>query len=134
MKIYSWKEIIEKTNEDIPELITIIKTKEQEITNLLIQENIKDTLQLKWNAYEQFHKTRKEILGTLNILEQLWYASKELNMRKIFKTWPFFTFNKVDYGSPKITIEVKKLKKEQKEIAKSGEVDREKLKKFIINI
>lgn len=71
MEIQSGKEIIHKTTEDIPGLVQIIKTKEQEIQNVLTQENEKSPLNLKGRTYETFQKTRKEILATLHILDTL---------------------------------------------------------------
>jgi len=47
MRIYTNKEVINKTIEDIPELVQLIKTKEDEIKKLLTQESVENPLELK---------------------------------------------------------------------------------------
>jgi hypothetical protein len=74
MEIHTQKEVINKTRENIPQLVEIIKTKEQEMKDLLTQEKTNSPLTLRGNAYETFQKTRKEILATLDILNKLGYT------------------------------------------------------------
>ena len=134
MKIHTWKEIINKNIDDIPGLVQIIKTKEGELKNLLKQENSECPLNLRWKAYDTFKKTKKEILATLHILDKLWYTWKEWMMRKISNVWPFITFNKVDYNTPKKRRELKEIAEAQEEILKRKDIDRNELNKFRITI
>ena len=134
MKIRTWKEVIDKATDDIPELVQIIKTKEQELKNLLTQEKIECPLELRWKAYKVFKSTKKEILATLHILDKLGYAWKEWMMRNISKVGPFLTFKHVDYNTPKKKRELKALKKEQEEILKRKDIDWNELNKFRIMI
>ena len=101
MKIYSWKEIIEKTNEDIPELITIIKTKEQEITNLLIpgkndsiteiekmcswiKENLGENIPLHFSAFHPDYKLTDSEPTPVRILEMAYKIGKEAGLRYVY--------------------------------------------------
>ena len=59
---------------------------------------------------------------------------KKAPLSQLFKNGENFQFSKINYSSKKITKEIQALKKEQEVIRKSGEVDINELRKFIINI
>jgi hypothetical protein len=135
MEIHSGKELLEKDENDVPALLGIITQKEQEIQSLLAQENTEKPFELRGNAYKIFQKTRKEILATLHILDQVGHKGKEGRMRKMFKDGSFVSFdNTVDYASPKVQREIKQVVKQQEEVLKSMEINEEELKKVIFTI
>lgn len=132
MEIYSGKEIIKKTKKDIPELEKSIWDKTQELKNLLAQEKT-PALELRWNAYVIFQKTRKEILSLLHILDTLWYSG-DARIWRISKVWPFMEMKKLDINNPTIRKELKQIALAQKEILNRKNVDREKLSNRYITI
>ncbi|MFA6256244.1 MAG: hypothetical protein WC606_03600 [Candidatus Absconditabacterales bacterium] len=134
MEIHTQKEVINKTRENIPQLVEIIKTKEQEMKDLLTQEKTNSPLTLRGNAYETFQKTRKEILATLDILNKLGYTGKAGDARKMFKNGPFATFKNIDVTSPKIKREIHQLIEEKKKISQAAEVDINELRKIQFTI
>jgi hypothetical protein len=59
---------------------------------------------------------------------------KAKSLKEIFKNGDNFQFNKIDYGSPEITIETLELKKKQDEIIESSKVNFNELKDFTFDI
>lgn len=133
MEIYSWKEIITKTKNDIPELRSIIQSKTDELTDLLNQNNIQDPLELRWEAYKTFKNTKKEILNILNVLDKLGYKWKE-NVRKTFNNWPFIWQAKINFNSPTVRRKIKITENKVKKIQKNAKVDLNELRNTYITI
>jgi len=134
MEIRIGKTVVEKTKEDIPWLLQIISTKENDITDLLIQEKTDTPLSFSWKAYDTFHQSRKEILATLHILDALWYKGNEWKSWRIFNVGPFMSMKKVDYSSPAMRIQTKKLVKAQEEVLIRWKVNIQELRNTYITI
>jgi hypothetical protein len=60
-----------KIAKDIPALVALISTKEEEIHQLLKTNGVSYPQKLKGNVYKAFKLARNEILATLTDLEQL---------------------------------------------------------------
>ncbi|MCX6823238.1 MAG: hypothetical protein NTX91_04600 [candidate division SR1 bacterium] len=134
MEIRSGKTVVEKTEKDIPGLVKLISSKEKDIRNLLIQEKVENPLLFSGKAYDTFHQARKEILATLHILDALGYEGGVGKSWRIFNVGPFLSVNKVDYKSPAMQIQIRKLIKAQEKIIARGNVSLEELRNTYITI